>query len=117
MNAKPWKYGPLRPADFINDTTARRDRRASTWAAAVTITAAMLVLAWAAKAGSADTTSPRLASSWSLPTKLVEFGHGAARTAVYRVSDGDVACFVIPNQYCSGDCSYTPAISCLRVRP
>lgn len=37
-------------------------------------------------------------------------------STVYRVVDAEhgVACYVIPQDHCVGDCAYSPAISCVK---
>lgn len=41
----------------------------------------------------------------------------AGRSEVYRVVDNDagVVCYVVPQAHCTGDCAYSPAISCLKL--
>lgn len=39
-------------------------------------------------------------------------------SSVRRIYDEEtnVVCYVVPAQYCNGDCAYSPAISCVKVK-
>ena len=42
----------------------------------------------------------------------------AGRSEVHRLVDNEagVVCFVVPQDFCNGDCAYSPAISCLKIQ-
>lgn len=42
----------------------------------------------------------------------------AGRSNVVRIFDEEtgVACYVVPESHCNGDCAYSPAISCVKVK-